>query len=210
MACSRCVCSLNAPADRRFQSSTDNDADVRSALPHKTPTMDNCRTADPPALLGDQTRSSLPTLRLTLASLVLVGPELAQGSGHVTGRPGTACRLGPCSPQERSRPGSCRSGRCGRRAGRRPHRPGPEATAGCGRWRRQRRRSAASPRRHQSPQWRQQRPPSRSTRPARRSSGTGGWRGPECDQPGPELIWWRINPRSSSARFSLVAMSAPP
>jgi hypothetical protein len=38
----------------------------------------------------------------------------------------------------------------------------------------------------------------------------GDREGPERDQPGPSCIWWRINPRSSSACLSLVAMSAPP
>jgi hypothetical protein len=188
MACSRCVwCSLDAPADRRFQSSTDNDADVRSALPHKTPTMDNCRTAEPPALLGDQTRSSLPSWRLTLANLVLVGPELAQGSEHVTGRPGTTCRLGPCSPQERSRPGSCRPGRCGRRAGRRPHRPGPEATqdagagAGSGAGRQHRRAGTNHPSGDSKGRCR--------GLPVQHAGHLeqGDREDPECDQPGPEL-----------------------
>src|SRR4029450_812577 len=52
--------------------------------------------AEPVALLGAQTDPSLPTFKLTLASLVLVGPELMQGPRHVTGRPRMAGRPGPC------------------------------------------------------------------------------------------------------------------
>ena len=65
-------------------------------------------------------------------------------------------------------------------------RPGPGATAGCGRWRRRRHRSAPSPRRNRSRQWQRQRRQLQSARPTRRSSGTGGSRGTERDQPGPE------------------------
>ena len=62
------------------------------------------RPAGLAALLGAQTGRPLPAGECSRASVVLVGPELAQGAGMPLDRPGAGC-AGHCSPSYRSRPG---------------------------------------------------------------------------------------------------------
>jgi hypothetical protein len=62
----------------------------------------NDRPAEPAGLLGMQTGRSLLVFRLAFVSVVLVGPELTQGTGHVTGPARVAGPRDQCSPQSRS------------------------------------------------------------------------------------------------------------
>jgi hypothetical protein len=95
----------------RLQASADNGAEPCLLLARVSLSMDHYQTAEPAALLGTQTGRSLLAGKLSLLSVVLVGPELTQGPGHVTGHAGLTCPPDRCSPPYRSRPGSCRAGR---------------------------------------------------------------------------------------------------
>jgi hypothetical protein len=72
---------------------------------------DDDRPAEPAGLLGMQTGRSLLVFKLAFVSVVLVGPKLTQGPGHLTGRAGVAGRRDLCSLQSRLGPGRCRDGR---------------------------------------------------------------------------------------------------
>jgi hypothetical protein len=73
--------------------------------------VDDDRPAAPAGLLYMQTGRSLLVFKLAFVSVVLVGPELTQGPGHVTGHAGVAGPRDRCSLQSRLGPGRCRDGR---------------------------------------------------------------------------------------------------
>ena len=77
-------------------------ADVGSVLPRAVLAMDDDPPAEPAALLCMQTGCSLFVFKLAFVSLVLVGPKLTQGTGHVTDRAGVAGPRDQCSPHSRS------------------------------------------------------------------------------------------------------------
>ena len=77
-------------------------ADVGSVLPRAVLATDDDRPAEPAGLLGMQTGRSLLVFRLAFVSVVLIGPELTQGAGHVTGPAGVAGPRDQCSPHSRS------------------------------------------------------------------------------------------------------------
>jgi hypothetical protein len=86
-------------------------AALRLVLPHAVLATGDDRTVEPAALLGTHTGRSLLAGKLSLVSVVLVGPELTKGPGHVTGHAELTCPLGRCSPPHRSRTRSRRAGR---------------------------------------------------------------------------------------------------
>ena len=73
--------------------------------------VDDDRPAESAGLLCTQTGCSLFVFKLAFVNVVLFGPELTQGAGHVTGRAGVAGRRDPCSLQFRLGPVRCRDGR---------------------------------------------------------------------------------------------------
>jgi hypothetical protein len=73
--------------------------------------VDDDRPAEPAGLLCMQTGRSLLEFTLAFVSVVLVGPELTQGAGHVTGRAGVAGPRDRCSLQYWLGPGRGRDGR---------------------------------------------------------------------------------------------------
>jgi hypothetical protein len=77
-------------------------ADVGSVLPHAVLATDDDRPAESAGLLCMQTGCSLFGFKPAFVSVVLVGPELTQGAGHVTGRAGVAGPRDQCLPHSRS------------------------------------------------------------------------------------------------------------